>query len=102
MSTALELARAKRAEMKAAGIKPSLTVAFSGDETEFLKIAAKKSDLTETDSVRAYIRAAVFAQAKVDAAKPTVVRTTRTPEQLREAAAKLLERAAIVEANGAA
>ena len=95
MSTALEAARAARKKMKAEGISPDVTVSFDGaTETELLRTAASKSDLIEGTSMREYVRAVVLAQAKIDAAKPTVVRERKSVERLEAEAAALAARIA--------
>jgi len=100
MSDALEKARAKRAEMVAAGVKPTFTVKFTGEEAEILKVAAMKTDAIENTSARDYVKTVVLTQATLDAAKPARVRTTKTAEQLEEEAAKILARAAALKAQG--
>lgn len=94
MSSPLEIARQKRAEMKAAGIKPSFTVTFTGEEAEVLQAGAAKSDLIDGTSAREYVKMVSLTQAKLDAAKPVRPRTTKSVEQLEAEAAKLAERIA--------
>ena len=90
----LELARAKRAEMKSQGIKPSFTVTFSGEEAAVLQAGAAKTDVIDGSSAREYVKKVAMIQATLDAAKPTKPRTTKTVEQLEAEAAALAARIA--------
>lgn len=95
MSTeALEKARAKRAEMRAAGIKPSFTVTFTGEEAARLFAGVDRTDLIEGSSAREYVKVAALKQADADAAKPKKERKTKTAEQLQAEIAAAQERLA--------
>jgi hypothetical protein len=82
MSEALEKARQKRQEMKAAGIKPSFTVEFTGEEAARLFAGVERTDVIEGSSAREYVKVIALRQADLDAAKPKKERKTKTAEQL--------------------
>jgi len=79
MSEALEKARAKVQEMKAAGIERPLSVKLTGEEK--LKIQAGMAR-TKFTNVRAYVKSVALAQAALDAAKPKQIRVEKTAEQI--------------------
>lgn len=97
----LELARQKRKEMKAAGIKPSFTVEFTGEEAARLFAGVERTDEIEGSSAREYVKVVALKQAALDAAKPKKERKTKTAEQIREEIAKAQERLAKMEAGQA-
>ena len=87
MSTGLEIARAKRAEMRDNGVKPSVHVTFTGDEATKLREAMKRTDYT---SRRDFIRGTILAEAEKLLLLPLRTRTARDPAELEaELVAKL-------------
>lgn len=101
MSTqAIELARAKRAQMKAEGKKPNMTVVFTPEEVAALVAGVERTDIIEGSSVRDYIKEAAKRQALLDVQKPKRVMIQKSVEQLKAEAQKLLDLAAKREAQG--
>ena len=90
--TPLEKARAKRVEMKAAGVRADKHVTFFGaaGEVDLIEKAARRAGYT---SMTTYVKDTTLKQAEIDANKPVKPRSTKTAEQLKAEAAKLLERA---------
>lgn len=96
MSSPIELARAKRAEMTAAGIQPNLSVKLTPEVKAKIAEGMSRTDFT---SIREYVIAAALQVAGLDAQKPKRVFSKKTPEQLEEEAAKILARAAALKAQ---
>ena len=100
MSTALELARQKKAQMKAEGKRPKLNVSFTGEEIDLIEEAASRSnEFIDGSSMREFVKAVALKVAKEVASQPKAIRSTKTPEQLKAEAEKLLARASALEAQ---